>query len=738
MASESRRLPIQVEAIIKQINDIHVHSNNHIITTDQLEVWTRRYTEDLRPGTYLVGTAQEEEELASHGNTRNIHGVEFAAPPTFGFPDMDIDEEEEDIQDEPMVDLHPAADDTFEDEDILIRGSSDRRLWVNGEVWHVAEYLGKHWVDMIMQMHSIKPLPTPVGMVVKPYDYQLKGAAQMDWCLEGPFKFFFLGDRMGMGKTLTTTLALWMRKDEPGMSLVVAPASVCAQWVRDIHRYFDEEHGLRAYWLTDSRISATRLLSQGYDIIVVTYEFLEASSRSIRTFQSRIEAHVNAVRDGRKRSQLPKRPTSALFSPLHITIQRPIKRTVVDEAQGISKRSGKRHQAVKLLPTTSIVCLSGTAAHNKWTAFSGYTDYVKGIPWKTHADFMRTFCGTNADENYPGIIETRLLQRFLQEFLVARPLDAFAASRLHGLRCWSLRFQLDQFDVNLVAAFTKKYKEESARAAQGGQDYSGQKRKGNHNSKSRAMLYAAKARAAAAHPLLLAEITNGNKKMEKMKKPRDASNNDKTNNKTPVLGKRTITSEDIDQNERALWLELVKRDPFLEQCSARVRAALTTYDWFRQQYPTEKIAICSTSLKLLDIVAEVLRRKYGIDAVRFDGSIPPLKRTFILRKLDTEPPCVPLLITAGSGAYGINIVSVSCIIQMEPWWNINNEEQLVCRAYRINQQSEVKYIRLEAENSEIDQEIMRVQLRKKAINDRLMAPLVHRHDEQPRILDLLL
>jgi SNF2 family DNA or RNA helicase len=81
-------------------------------------------------------------------------------------------------------------------------------------------------------------------MLVTPFDYQLKGAAQMDQSLEGPFKFFFLGDRMGMGKTLTTTLALWLKKDEPGMALVVAPASVCAQWVSDVHRYFDEVSNL--------------------------------------------------------------------------------------------------------------------------------------------------------------------------------------------------------------------------------------------------------------------------------------------------------------------------------------------------------------------------------------------------------------------------------------------------------------------------------------------------------------
>ena len=89
------------------------------------------------------------------------------------------------------------------------------------------------------------------------------------------------------------------------------------------------------------------------------------------------------------------------------------------------------------------------------------------------------------------------------------------------------------------------------------------------------------------------------------------------------------------------------------------------------------------------------------------------------------------------GAYGINIVCISCVIQMEPWWNISNEEQWICRAYRMGQQLMVKYFRLEGENSEIDQETIRVQLKKKAVIDRLMAPLVHRHDEQPRIMNLL-
>ena len=49
-----------------------------------------------------------------------------------------------------------------------------------------------------------------------------------------------IGDQMGLGKTLLAVLALWLCKDEPGISLVVAPASICYQWVYTIERAWSE------------------------------------------------------------------------------------------------------------------------------------------------------------------------------------------------------------------------------------------------------------------------------------------------------------------------------------------------------------------------------------------------------------------------------------------------------------------------------------------------------------------
>ena len=153
MAPARRELPAKIQAAIEQINNVKVSADSQILTSDQLKEVTDRYTKDLRPGTFLIGNAQEEEELAKRSATRQIDGVEFDAPVAFGFPGDDEDEEDdgEDPQIEPMVSLNVAGNEDIEDEDnIPDHNNPDRKFFVNGSIWHVAEYLGKDWVDMIV------------------------------------------------------------------------------------------------------------------------------------------------------------------------------------------------------------------------------------------------------------------------------------------------------------------------------------------------------------------------------------------------------------------------------------------------------------------------------------------------------------------------------------------------------------------------------------------------------------
>lgn len=77
-------------------------------------------------------------------------------------------------------------------------------------------------------------------MPVAPHDYQLKGAAQIEYMCKGPFRGCLVGDPMGLGKTLQAILSMMPIRDDPGLILVVCPASLCKQWVQSIHGAFSD------------------------------------------------------------------------------------------------------------------------------------------------------------------------------------------------------------------------------------------------------------------------------------------------------------------------------------------------------------------------------------------------------------------------------------------------------------------------------------------------------------------
>ena len=63
--------------------------------------------------------------------------------------------------------------------------------------------------------------------------------------------------------------------------------------------------------------------------------------------------------------------------------------------------------------------------------------------------------------------------------------------------------------------------------------------------------------------------------------------------------------------------------------------------------------------------------------------------------------------------------------------------QAIARLHRQGQTKVVKYIRIEAMNSDIDAEIICIQNKKVEVNEELMRPLLRRHNEGPMIMDLL-
>lgn len=89
-------------------------------------------------------------------------------------------------------------------------------------------------------LYRVSPMKMPENMAMTPRSFQLQAAAQGLYCLEGPMKTFLLGDEMGVGKTLTAILMMWSKINEPGMSLVLCPRSLCETWVSTINGAWEQ------------------------------------------------------------------------------------------------------------------------------------------------------------------------------------------------------------------------------------------------------------------------------------------------------------------------------------------------------------------------------------------------------------------------------------------------------------------------------------------------------------------
>lgn len=141
-------------------------------------------------------------------------------------------------------------------------------------------------------------------------------------------------------------------------------------------------------------------------------------------------------------------------------------------------------------------------------------------------------------------------------------------------------------------------------------------------------------------------------------------------------------ADNADPVTHAAWLQAVRISPTLCHSSSRLKCILALYAYIINEMPGEKIIIFSQYLKSLDIVSESLRRCFDVDSLRYDGTVSPSRRVSIQEQFRNPDGNKPLLITAGAGGLGLNIVAASVVIQTELWWNANTEAQSLCWATR--------------------------------------------------------
>jgi superfamily II DNA or RNA helicase len=151
-------------------------------------------------------------------------------------------------------------------------------------------------------------------------DYQHDGVAWM-LRLSSWAPGCVLADDMGLGKTIQTAAVLKARAKH-GPALVISPASVSSNWVSELERFMPS---LAVRWYNEDRTTPLAELGAG-DVLVVSYGLLQRESAAFRA------RHWPTV--------------------------------VVDEAQYVKNIEAQRSDAVRNLPRSYTIALTGTPLEN--------------------------------------------------------------------------------------------------------------------------------------------------------------------------------------------------------------------------------------------------------------------------------------------------------------------------------------------------------------------------------------
>ncbi|KAF7136712.1 hypothetical protein CNMCM5793_006030 [Aspergillus hiratsukae] len=129
--------------------------------------------------------------------------------------------------------------------------------------------------------------------------------------------------------------------------------------------------------------------------------------------------------------------------------------------------------------------------------------------------------------------------------------------------------------------------------------------------------------------------------------------------------------------------------------SSKVQALIADV---RKDLDTTKSIVFSCWTRTLDLIARHLRLA-KIQFERIDGKTLSSQRQKILDRFDGTNEVPVMIMTTGTGAFGLNLQSVNRVFIVEPQWNPSVESQAIARAIRLGQEQQVLVTRYLVEDS---------------------------------------
>ncbi|MBF0161048.1 MAG: DEAD/DEAH box helicase [Magnetococcales bacterium] len=235
----------------------------------------------------------------------------------------------------------------------------------------------KQWRQHLQRMEAAQTLTValPSTLQVELREYQVSGfhwlARLAAWGVGA-----CLADDMGLGKTVQA-LALLVSRAAEGPVLVVAPTSVCWNWLREIEQFAPT---LRGIYFTGGQRQQTLNALQPFDVLICSYGLLQQEEEMLASVRWNV--------------------------------------LVLDEAQAIKNRGTKRSKAAMALQASFKMILTGTPIENHlgelWNLFHFINPGLLGTPESYNERFATPI------ERHGSKEARHRLKKLLQPFILRR------------------------------------------------------------------------------------------------------------------------------------------------------------------------------------------------------------------------------------------------------------------------------------------------------------------------------
>jgi|GEM_PF-3212489 len=246
----------------------------------------------------------------------------------------------------------------------------------------------KKHVSKMTELRAIEPaLPAGITATLRPYqEMGVRWLLRMSTMGAG----CCLADDMGLGKTLQA-LAAMLHRAEDGPSLIVAPTSVCSNWIAEAGRFAPQLKTSVLPSSTESRKSHIAALGPN-DVLIISYGLLQRGEVT------------------------------------NLLAERHWAQVILDEAQAIKNSATARTRSIREIPASWRLALSGTPIENRleelWSIFHFLNPGLLGTTrWfqKRFLEPIEKHNNTDAAESLRAITSPFILRRLKNEVLTDLP-----------------------------------------------------------------------------------------------------------------------------------------------------------------------------------------------------------------------------------------------------------------------------------------------------------------------------